>query len=82
MMHGQKNIKLTNRPPTKLKEIQITTNLKPNLTNIGKTRRRPQPPNFKRTPAKITEPETGASTVLSSVATRITVSNYYSNAFL
>jgi len=29
------------RPPTKLKEIQITLNLNPNLNNKGNTRRRP-----------------------------------------
>jgi hypothetical protein len=33
--------KLTNRPPTKLKETQITLNLKPNLNNKGNKRRRP-----------------------------------------
>ena len=52
----------TKAPPTKLKEIQINLKTKPNLNNKGKTRIRPQPPNFNKTPAKIIEPETGAST--------------------
>jgi hypothetical protein len=54
--------KLTKTPPTKLKATQTTPNLKPHLNNTGKIRRRPYPPNFNRTAAKIIEPETGAST--------------------
>jgi hypothetical protein len=54
--------KQTNKtPPTKLKATQITPNPNPNLNNKGNTRRRPYPPNFSKTPAKIIEPETGAS---------------------
>jgi hypothetical protein len=52
----------TRAPPTKLKAAQITPNPNPNLNNKGNTRRNPYPPNFSKTPAKIIEPETGAST--------------------
>jgi hypothetical protein len=48
--------------PTNLKATQTTPNPCPNLNNTGKTRRKPYPPNFNKTPAKIIEPETGAST--------------------
>ena len=52
----------TSTPPTKLKATQTPPNLKPNLNNTGKTRRRSYPPNFNKTPAKIIQAETGAST--------------------
>jgi hypothetical protein len=54
-------INLTSTPPIKLIEIQTNPKLK-KLTKTGKIRNKPYPPNLSKTPAKIIEPETGAST--------------------
>lgn len=58
----RKHTSLTNTPPTKLILIQIKLYLMPTLDKNTKTRNNPYPPNFNKTPAKIIEPETGAST--------------------
>jgi hypothetical protein len=58
----RKQIKLTKNPPTKLKTIQKIFNFIEILIITENTRINPYPPNFNNTPAKIIEPETGAST--------------------